>query len=219
MGSDAPTVPRVFIVDDHPAVRAGLALVLEQEGLEVCGHAGDSAETRALLPKARADIVLLDLTLGDEDGLDLLQTLSRSMPALPVIAYSMHEDVYHMERAFAVGARGYVTKREVAGALVEAIAAVLRGETWISAMAAKVMALELSRRATSASAEAELTAQERKVHDLLGAGLSTPEIGAQLCVSPRTVESYYGRIQLKLGLRNMRELRQHAIAGHRASRG
>lgn len=216
MSPDAPATPRVFLVDDHPAVRAGLALVLEQEGLEVCGQAGDSAEARALLPAARADIVLLDLTLGDEDGLDLLRPLSHTRPGLPVIVYSMHEDVYHMERAFSAGARGYVTKREVAGVLVEAIDQVLRGEIWISPMAAKVMALEMSRRATCPNAEAELTAQERRVHELLGTGLGTSDIGAELCVSPRTVESYYGRIQLKLGLRNMKELRQHAIAEHRA---
>jgi len=211
----APTSrPRILLVDDHPVVRAGLVLVLEQDGLEICGEAGSRCEALARLADASPDLLLLDLTLGREDGLALLEELSKRRPGLPVVVYSMHEDTLHIERAFAAGARGYVTKQEVAGALIGAIRSALRGERYMSPIAAQAMAHKLAGGpAPSAMAEkADLSAQERRVYALLARGGTTSEIAAEMDLSPRTVESYFSRIQTKLQLTSMKELRRHAIA-------
>ena len=110
---------RIVIVDDHPAVRQGLALLLQPKGISVCAEAGARAEALALIDAHRPDVVLVDLSLGDEDGTALLEEVR--IRRCPTLVYSMHEDGRRVAGAFAAGARGYVTKREVHGVLVQAI--------------------------------------------------------------------------------------------------
>ncbi|OQC07329.1 MAG: Transcriptional regulatory protein DevR (DosR) [Candidatus Hydrogenedentes bacterium ADurb.Bin101] len=202
-----PAAIRVVIVDDHPAVRQGLALLLQPKGISVCAEAGACAEALALIDKQRPDVVLVDLSLGDEDGAALLEDLrARSCPAL---VYSMHEEGRRVARAFAAGARGYVTKREVHGVLVQAITEVAQGGRFVSPRAA----LALASHAEDGHAEGtsnELSVKEQEVYHFLEAGKSTRSIAAAMGISTRTVESYCERICSKLGLDGMRELRHYA---------
>jgi DNA-binding NarL/FixJ family response regulator len=202
---------RILLVDDHPAMSEGLALLLAPEGIAVCATASKSADALAHAGAFRPDLSLVDLSLGGEDGLALVAALhSRNVS---ILVYSMHEDARHVEGAFAAGALGYVTKRELHRVLVDAIREVAAGHRFISPNAA----LALAEHAGSPhDADRELSDQERQVYQLLGQGEGTKEIADAMCISARTVESYYARIQDKLGLSGMRELRHHAISHNRA---
>lgn len=205
-----PPSIRVLLVDDHPAVRQGLALLLAPEGIAVCAEASDLAGARNQLEQCRPDLALVDLALADEDGVEVVAALHAR--ALPSLVYSMHEDGTHIQAALAAGALGYVTKRELHRVLVDAIREVAAGRRFVSPTAAAALAEHLAEPKGS-RADCELSEQERQVYRLLGRGEGTIEIGAALKISTRTVESYYARIQDKLGLRGMQELRRHAI-GH-----
>jgi len=211
MDSDPMTGPasiRVLIVDDHPAVRQGLGLLLGPEGITVCAEADERAEALSRLEECRPDLVLVDLSLGDEDGVVLLADLHER--AVPTLVYSMYEDGRHVESAFAAGALGYVTKRELRQVLVQAIREVAAGRRFVSPKAALALADRIAEGQTDAP-YGELSNQERLVYRFLGEGESTSGIAATMNISTRTVESYYARILVKLGLGGMRELRRNAI--------
>ncbi len=214
MTDGGAVVGRVLLVEDHPAVCMGLRLLLEQNGLRVCGEARNGEQALQALSESRAvlvmpDLVIIDLSLGEEDGLVLLRHLARQDPELPLLVYSMHEDAARVNRAFKAGARGYVTKRETGEVLVRAVRECLAGRTFKSPRAAQ----SLAEVPGEGAAPEPLSLQEQKAYDLLGDGRSVGEIAEQLAVSRRTVETYFGRIQVKLGLVGMRELRRHAITG------
>lgn len=214
MGSHAVTASppiRVLLVDDHPAVRQGLAIFLEPEGI-VCAEAGGRAEALANVEKRCPDLAIVDLSLDGEDGLPLISDLhERRVPAL---VYSMHNEARHVRSAFAAGALGYVTKRELDGVLLEGIREVAAGRRFVSPKAAAAL-LENPAEAQPDDAVNRLSPHERKVYELLGKGEGAFEIAAVLHVSIHTVESYYSRIQVKLGLSGMYELRRHAIEHHK----
>ncbi|MCU0291525.1 MAG: response regulator transcription factor [Thermoanaerobaculaceae bacterium] len=197
---------RLFVVDDHPVVREGLRLLLEQQGIVVCGEAGDATTALAAIPAASPDLVLVDLSLGQESGLGLLRAVAGLLPRVPRLVYSMHEDAFHVQQAFAAGASGYVTKREISGLLALAIAEVLAGRRYASPRAEAVLG--------TVTAEARLaeplSPRELEVYRLLGEGYSAPGIAAELGVSRRTVDSYFARILEKLHLHGMEALRRRA---------
>jgi len=205
--SSSPAV-RIVVVDDHPAVRQGLAFMLASEGIQVCAEASGRAEALARVGERRPDLAIVDLSLEEEDGLPLIADLDRR--GLPVLVYSMHNDAGRVSRAFAAGALGYVTKRELQGVLGEAIREVARGRRFASPIAAAALAEGLAAD-PAGDAVRKLSAHERKVYELLGQGQDTFNIAAALHVSTHTVESYYERIKIKLNLGGMHELRRHAI--------
>ena len=125
-----PEPIRVLVVDDHPTVRQGLGRLLEPEGITVCAEAANCADALAMVQKSRPDMALVDLSLGDEDGVTLIAGLHEQ--ALHSLAYSIHEDEQHVRRAMAAGALGYVTKSEVHLVLVDAIFEVAAGRCFIS---------------------------------------------------------------------------------------
>lgn len=200
--------PRIILVDDHPAVRQGVALLLTQEGFVVCGEAESRAETREMLDGCRADIALVDLSLGDESGLDLVGDMKKR--GIPVLIYSMHEDAGSIERAFTAGVSGYVTKRDLATELLEAVRDVLGGRRHISPRAAQSLARKLVSEPVTARDEC-LSERERQVLSMISQGDATVDIATTLAVSTRTVETYYARIMEKLGLDGMKALRRYAI--------
>lgn len=197
----------ILLVDDHPAVRQGLALLLAPEGV-VCAEAGGRAEALGRLNENRPDLAIVDLSLEGEDGLVLVSDLHARR--VPVLVYSMHHDARRVGSAFAAGALGYATKREFDSVLLEGIREVAAGRRFVSPKAAAALADSLAA-ASPADDLAKLSAHERKVYELLGRGEGTYEIAHALDVSPRTVESYYERIKVKLNLGGMYELRRHAI--------
>jgi len=203
---------RVFLADDHPAVREGLTLRLLQERFVVCGEAGSRAELLANIDVSAADIALVDLTLCEESGLDLIPDLRARK--IPVLVYSMHEDAETVRRAFLRGAASYVTKRETSAVLVDAVRRTLAGERYVSPRIAA--ALEAAREQDQAAARtASLSERERQTLDLLGKGEANADIAAALGVSGRTVESYCARILIKLNLDGMKSLRKYAIRDYK----
>lgn len=199
---------RIMLVDDHPAVREGLALLLAPEGMDVCAEASGRDEALLRLKKCHPDLAIVDLSLEREDGAALVSDLhSRDVP---VLVYSMHKDAPRVQGAFAAGALGYVTKRELGSVLVQGIREVAAGRRFVSPAAAVALAAGL---AVSPAADAlqELSPHERKVYELLGRGSDTFDIAAALHVTNHTVESYYSRILVKMNLNGMHDLRRHAI--------
>ncbi len=209
-GATAPI--RILVVDDHPAVREGLAILVSSQGMEVCAEAGTRIEALARVKESRPDLAIVDLSLDREDGLLLIANLRAG--GVPVLVYSMHNDLHHVEGAFAAGALGYVTKSEFRGVLAEAIHKVCAGRRFVSPRAAVVLAERVVGSQAGGTAAA-LSAKEQEVYDLLGKGEGTFEIAAAMGISTHTVESYYARIQLKLGLEGMYKLRRHAIDHYR----
>jgi DNA-binding NarL/FixJ family response regulator len=209
----APAI-RILVVDDHPAVRQGLALLVSSEGMAVAAEASGRAQALALAGACRPDLAVVDLSLENEDGRALVTDLAAR--GIPALVYSMHGDAQHVEGAFAAGALGYVTKAEFRGVLVEAIRAVAAGRRFVSPRAAVALTDRFGARREH-DALGQLSAQEREVHRLLGEGEGTAGIAAALRISTHTVESYYARIQVKLALVGMHELRHHAIAHYRAT--
>jgi DNA-binding NarL/FixJ family response regulator len=194
----------VFLVDDHPLVRQGLTALLEQAGFTVSGEADTPQATLAHPGLSATHVVLLDLTLEQANGLDLIPLLCQR--GLRVVVYSMHEDGGIVRRALQSGAHGYVTKRETAQSLPEAIRVVAGGGSFISPRASDQLARQAS--------FPDLSRQQQRLYDLLGQGFDAEEIAAALQVGPRTVETYCTRLMDKLGVSGMKELRLRAIADH-----
>jgi two-component system, NarL family, invasion response regulator UvrY len=211
--SCVPARIRLLLVDDHPAVREGLALLVSSEGIDVSAEAAQGADALKCVDACRPDLAIVDLSLDrGEDGLVLVAELkARGIPAL---VYSMYTDPQHIEGAFVAGALGYVTKAEFRGVLVEAIREVGAGRRFVSPKAAAALAERLTGAPSGGDLD-HLSAKEREVYRLLGEGEGTYEIASAMKISTHTVESYYGRIRLKLGLEGMYELRHHAIDHHR----
>lgn len=205
--SVSPKPPvRLYMVDDHPAVRQGLRLLLELEGVLICGEAGDIPTALEELPTSSPDLVMVDLSLGKESGLTLLKHLSSLHPQLPLLVYSMHEDSFHIRQALAAGASGYVTKREMASVLTDALGILLAGRHYLSPRAQGLLGERSGKREVSDP----LSPRELRVYHLLGEGYTTAGIAGELCVSRRTVDSYFARILDKLDVHGMDELRRRA---------
>ena len=206
MSGAAETGARIFLVDDHPAVLEGLSLLLTQLRYEVCGVASSRAEVRERLGPSRADLVLLDLAMCGESGLDILPDLAGC--AIPALVYSMHEDAATVRRALECGICGYVTKRETSAVLLEAIRRVLAGERCISPRAMASLEADPSGPAGAAHL---LSDREQQILALVAQGESNAEIAETLGVSVRTVETYCSRVTAKLNLEGMKALRKYAL--------
>lgn len=198
---------RILLVEDHPAVRHGLALLLASECKAVCAEAGGRSEALARV-KEHPDLAIVDLLLDGDDGSVLIADLHQR--DIPVLVYSMHNDAPRVQSAFAAGALGYVSKRELDSVLVQAVREVTAGHRFVSPDAAVALAEGINRTAPD-DTFAKLSLQEREVYELIGRGESATEIADALGISTRTVESYCGRILVKLNLNGMHELRRHAI--------
>jgi DNA-binding NarL/FixJ family response regulator len=196
------TLPvRIFLVDDHPVVREGLANLLEGAGLVIVGEADGVAGALEHPSLLQSDLVVVDLALGEESGIDLIRHLRKRN--LAVLGYSMHERSDVIRQALAAGAEGYVTKREASGALLEGIRTVLSGSRFLSPRAVRALG-----KTTPLNA---LTGQQQQLYRLMGQGLSNDEIARRLDISVRTLESYCVRIMDKLAIQGIRELRRQAI--------
>lgn len=208
MKDRAEKVARIFLIDDHPAVRQGLKLLLSQESHIICGEAENRFETFERIGSSYADMALLDLSLGEESGLELMAGLREL--GIAVLVYSMHEDADTIEKAFAAGANGYVTKREVADVLLAAVSDLLAGRRHVSPRAAQSLA-NRTLSSPEANLETLLSVREQQIMSMLGQGESNADIAAAFAISVRTVETYNARIIVKLNLDGMKELRRYAI--------
>ena len=208
MNKETEQRARIFLIDDHPAVRQGVRMLLSQDAHVVCGEAGNRDEALIGIGSSAAEMALLDLSLGEESGLELINDLETR--GVRVLVYSMHEDADTIERAFSAGAAGYVSKREPVDVLLTAVTDLMAGRRHLSPLAAQSLA---SRAIESPAArqEAQLSEREREILALFGQGESNADIAAALAISVRTVETYCSRIITKMELDGMKALRRYAI--------
>ena len=212
---------RVFVVDDHPLVREGLTnLINGQDDLIVCGEANDSAQTINGIVKARPDVALIDISLENESGLELVKQLSSQFPQVALIILSMHDEGLYAERALRAGARGYVMKHEMSKSVLASIRQVLAGGVYVSAKIVNRMALRLasSREAAASSPVERLSDRELEIFRLLGQGRTTSQIAGDLNLSLKTVQAYCARAKEKFGVTSLTELLRAAIRWDDATR-
>jgi DNA-binding NarL/FixJ family response regulator len=205
---------RVFLVDDHPIVRQGLALLIDREAdLAVCGEADGGFGVLLAISDLQPAIVVLDISLNGPDGLDLLKTIRMRDPNLPVLVLSMHDELTYAERALRAGANGYIMKQEATEKVLIAIRRILHGEMYLSERLTDRMLRHFVRGSapTPDSPLSNLSDRELEVFRLIGDGHATRQIADELHISVKTVESYQAHIKEKLALRSARELVQHAI--------
>ena len=212
---------RLLLVDDHPILRQGLANVLNQQAhLCVCGEANDPAEALALAERLQPDLALVDLSLRNGDGVELLKDLRVRQPRMLTLVLSMHDEALYAERALRAGARGYVMKQEKLDRLLLAIGRVLAGAIYVSDQVAARAVQRLAVGGGPGTLEMphsldsyveRLTDRELQVFRLIGRGLGTRLIADNLHLSRKTIESHREHIKTKLGLRDGSELVQRAI--------
>ena len=205
---------RVLVVDDHPIVRQGLALLINREpDLTVCGEAEDARMAMQSITTTKPDILVVDISLNGPDGLDLLKDIRTRYPDLPVLILSMHDESIYAERALRAGAQGYIMKQEATEKVLVALRRILSNEIYVSERISNRMLQRYIGSPTEGrpSSIADLTDRELEVFRLIGEGHSTRQIAEQLHISVKTVESYQAHIKEKLSLRSARELVQHAI--------
>ncbi len=207
----------ILLVDDHPIMRRGLAELIDLEkDLVVCGEA-DSVQTALELIKLHEPkIALVDLSLNNESGLELIKDIRARFPKVLMLVLSMHDERFYAERALRAGAKGYVMKQQATGQVLVAIRRVLAGEIYLSdAVSSKILRSfageKTEKTEKTGSSIDRLSDRELEVFRLIGTGLGTRQIAERLSRSVKTVETYREHIKLKLNLKDSSELVQNAI--------
>src|SRR5580698_7969274 len=205
MASKAQIAPqvkkfRVLLIDDHPIVRQGLALLIDREAdLSVCGEAEGAHSAFHAIRTLRPDVVVLDISLSGPDGLDVLKEIRGKGANLPVLILSMHDESIYAERAMRAGANGYIMKQEATEKVLVAIRRILQGEVYLSDRLTNSMLRQYARGATLQSSPLlNLSDRELEVFRLIGEGHGTRQIADDLHVSVKTIESYQAHIKEKL---------------------
>ena len=210
----------VFIVDDHPLVREGLTnLINRQSDLIVCGEAKDSAEAIDGITKEQPNVAIIDISLTNESGLELIKQLVRQFPQVALIVLSMHDEALYAERALRAGARGYVMKHETSKSVLASIRRILEGDIYVSERIVNRMALRLSssRRPVASSPVELLSDRELEIFQLLGQVRTPSEIARDLNLSLKTVQAYFARAKEKFGVTSLTQLLRAAIRWDDAS--
>lgn len=205
---------RILIVDDHPIVRFGLVQLLKsQADLEVCAETDSVMEVLEKLDATRPDLAVVDLSLKDGSGLELIKRMKAWNPSVLILVASVHDEVLYAERALRAGASGYVTKAEMPEAIMQAIRTVLEGRVYLSPrMADRFLSRMVNKEdEVVASPMASLSDRELEVFELIGRGLTTRQIAQHLHLSIKTVETYREHIKNKLDLKNAAQLIRHAV--------
>ena len=197
---------RVLIVDDHTLVRAGLARLLQGfGGVDVCAEASRAEEALELALIHRPDVVLMDLSLPGRSGIDAMEAIRAEQPAARVLIMSMHDDAQHVRSALERGAAGFVVKDAAPLELELALRTAMAGDTFLSPrLSSRMMAPLLGR--TKATGVDALSNRQRQILDMIGGGLSSKEIAADLGISVKTVETHRARMMEALGCRRANEL-------------
>ncbi|HPC62565.1 MAG TPA: response regulator transcription factor [Verrucomicrobiota bacterium] len=206
---------RLYLVEDHPVTREGFAQLLNyQPDLEVCGQAGSAAKALVGIDTTRPDLVIVDLSLSESSGLELIKDIKARHPRLPVLVLSTHDESLYAERALRAGARGYVMKQAPTSELMRAIRKVLAGQLWLSESMHTQLVHKHLHGTSSPKAASELenlSDRELEVFQMIGNGLTTRRIAAKLHLSVSTVETYRAHLKEKLRLANGMELVRRAV--------
>lgn len=204
---------KVLVIDDHPIVRHGLGeLIARQPDLEVCGEAIDIAGALRAAEVQRPDAAIVDISLGGENGIELIEQLKVLYPEIKVLVSSMHDEKTYAGRALRAGALGYINKRESIRQVIGALRQILQGEIYLSSEMAKIL---VQRAAHGTSIDDDpataLTNRELEIFELIGRGVTTQQIANKLLLSPRTVETHRKNIKRKLNLDNGPQLSRAAF--------
>ena len=202
----------VYLVDDHRILREGLRILLELKGdIRVVGEAEDGRKALDGILKARPDVVLMDITMPELNGIDATQNIMLKLPQTKVIILSVHSDTEHIYRAFQAGAKGYLLKESAGDEVVKAVHAVYQDRQYISQKLSDVLPLSYARQRQERSPFELLSAREREVLQLTVQGATSAVIAGKLALSPKTVDTYRSRLMEKLGVQNLPELVRFAI--------
>jgi DNA-binding NarL/FixJ family response regulator len=202
----------VYLVDDHRILREGLRILLELQGdIRVVGEAEDGRKALDGILEARPDVVLMDITMPELNGIDATQNIMLKLPRTKVIILSVHSDTEHIYRAFQAGAKGYLLKESAGEEVVEAVHAVYQDKQYISQKLSDVLPLSYARQRQVRSPFELLSAREREVLQLTVEGATSAVIAGKLALSPKTVDTYRSRLMEKLGVQNLPELVRFAI--------
>ena len=204
---------RIVIIDDHPIVRQGFAQLINQEDdLTVIGEAEDAAGAMDLVEREHPDLALVDLSLKNSNGIELIKNLSRLYSSLLMLVISLHDESVYAERALRAGARGFIMKAEATESVMTAIRQVLRGEIYLSDTMRNHMLKNMAAGSRSGEDPTQLLSdREFEVFQSIAKGESTREIAARLYLSVKTIETYKSHLKQKLDLRNSTELMQYAV--------
>jgi DNA-binding NarL/FixJ family response regulator len=205
---------RVLIVDDHPIVRQGLRRMIEPEpDLVVCGEVQTEREARAAIRALAPDVVIVDISLAQGDGLELVRDVHAQRPELPMLVLSMHDELIYAERLLAAGASGYIMKQAASDQLLIALRKVLEGETYLSESLAGNLGRSEGFNGMVSGADPidRLSNRELQVLSLIGRGLSSREAAEALGLSVKTVETHRQSLKRKLNLATNAQLLQYAI--------
>jgi DNA-binding NarL/FixJ family response regulator len=205
---------KVFLVDDHAVVRNGLAELLNQSpDLSVVGEAATAEEALEKIESKEPEIAVIDLTLGDMSGLELIKHLKSRFPMLPVLVLSMHDESFYAERCLRAGARGYIMKNEAIEQVEIALRQILDGKVYLSQRMSDQFLLAVARgdAAKIGSPVNQLSDRELEVFECIGRGLGASEIARKLHLSVKTIESYQAKLKEKLHLKDSSQLFQHAL--------
>jgi DNA-binding NarL/FixJ family response regulator len=205
---------RFLIVDDHPIFRHGMRMLIESDPrYRVCAEAGSIPEALEIIAREIPDMVLLDISLGAQSGLELLKSLHASHPQIRTLVVSIHDEAVYAERALRANARGYLMKHEASSVLKEAISEILDGKIYVSASFRQ----RLLERACKPRSEdlksnaAQLSDRELEVLKYMGQGYGAREIADTLNIAVKTVGVFQDHIKKKLSLESISELRKYAI--------
>jgi DNA-binding NarL/FixJ family response regulator len=209
------TKRRILIVDDHPIFRHGLAQLINQEhDLEVCGEAEDYHNALQSVDDLRPDMVIVDITLKNMSGIDLIKDLHKAHKGLPMLVISMHEESLYAERSLRAGAKGYIMKQEASDSVIDAIRQVLMGRLYASRDVTDSLLSRFVEGSPQTGIEdpvRSLTDRELEVFRLIGEGLGISAIGGRLHLSVKTIGTYRERIKEKLQLKTATELLRYAL--------
>jgi DNA-binding NarL/FixJ family response regulator len=203
----------VYILDDHPIVIEGLKKVIDQqEDLEVVGSSQDASPGVQQIQKLKPEIVVLDITLKDRSGVDLIKKLKSVSPNTGILVYSMHEENVYAERCLRAGAMGYLMKGESAERILQGIRQVLAGTFCFSAnLLANIVSGGGPRTGSRGEPGRMLSDRQLEVFEMVGRGFDSHEIGEKLGLSSKTVDAHKANIRQKLGLASARELLMEAV--------
>ncbi|MBN1795937.1 MAG: response regulator transcription factor [Sedimentisphaerales bacterium] len=205
---------RIIVVDDHPIVRQGLSQLINHEpDLEVCAQAEDAPQAMSLIKQFKPDVAIVDISLKESSGMELIKDIKTSYPSVSILALSMHDESLYAERALRAGAKGYIMKSVATEKVVDAIKQILADRIYVSdKMSAKMMRKMVGAGPeVGASAIERLSDRELEVFTLIGQGNSTRKIAEHLHLSVKTIETYRAHIKEKLNLTDATELLQYAI--------
>jgi DNA-binding NarL/FixJ family response regulator len=213
---------RILLVDDHPLVRRALKQTIERErDLTVCGEAEDREQALQVLETSAPTMAIVDLSLKNSDGLDLIKDIRQKYPEVLTLVLSMHNESVHAERVIRAGANGYISKQEAPSEVIRAVRKVLGGEIYWPEKAVAETFNRLARRGFDHNGGAAVTLSERElqVFELIGIGSTPAQIAEIMDVEVSTVDTYRSRIKEKLSLKSANELRHEAIRWNVAKNG